>query len=394
MEGLNARLWNNGIDIDAETMEQIRKMSRLPILAGPLAIMPDAHLGKGSTVGSVIFTRKAVIPACVGVDVGCGMTAVPLGIDADRLPSNLGGLRQEIESGVPVGSNGHVSIPSLREVPILDIERKQLIKRFKTVSLKAKIQKNMPDVWGQCGSLGGGNHFIELSIDEDGHVWLMLHSGSRGIGNKLASIAMETAKEHMMQNHVFLEDRDLAWLDEGTREFDEYIEALQWSQDYAALNRNIMVHEVLKSLKRCGLEVQMPTDPIVSCHHNYTEKETHFGVQGWLTRKGAVKAGKGDLGIIPGSMGTKSYIVRGKGNPLSYESCSHGAGRNFSRSEAKRRFTEEDVLEQTKGVECRKDTGIIDELPLAYKDIDQVIAAQSDLIEVVHVLKQVLCVKG
>jgi tRNA-splicing ligase RtcB len=387
IDQVNARFWTKGVPVEEAALQQIRNTSSLPILAGPVAVMPDVHFGIGATVGTVIATNAAVIPAAVGVDIGCGMAAVRTNLTASDLPESLTELRHSIERSIPVGFNEHRDAlpgfdPSIGE-------------RFEKLRIHGWAKPGMGSKMArQCGTLGGGNHFVEICLDEQQRVWIMLHSGSRGTGNVIGRIAIEKAKAIAATRDVTLPDVDLAWLDEGTPEFDIYIEAMQWAQDYARHNRDLMLAAVMKDLRHTlKRDVTMDMEA-VNCHHNYTNREVHFGKDVWLTRKGAVSARAGELGIIPGSMGVKSYIVRGKGHQEAYCSCSHGAGRKMSRGAAKRAFKVEDMAAQTLGVECRKDEGVIDEIPGAYKDIDAVMAAQTDLVDIVHTLKQVLCVKG
>jgi len=393
------KMWTDGVPVEEEARQQIRNIASLPILGGYIAIMPDVHLGKGATVGSVIPTKGAIIPSAVGVDIGCGMVAVRTTLTAADLPDSLSAIRAQIERDVPVGFNAHDKPLSVGGEGLSGIAIKRrmdaLYERYDPLRIIERIGKfDHRRVWKQLGSLGGGNHFIELCLDETQVVWVMLHSGSRNVGNTIGEVAITTARKLAERHQVHLPDRDLAWLSEGTVEFDEYVAGLTWAQDYAALNRDMMMHLVLKALQRFFPGDIAIRESAVNCHHNYASVEQHFGQTLWVTRKGAVSAREGQLGIIPGSMGTKSYIVRGKGNAAAYHSCSHGAGRRMSRNEAKRRFTQDDLIEQTSGVECRKDKHVIDELPAAYKDVDAVMAAQTDLVEVVHTLKQVLCVKG
>lgn len=394
--GDRVKLWTGDTEIEASALNQIRNLSALPILAGHIAIMPDVHMGKGATVGSVIPTKGAVIPSSVGSDIGCGMIAVQTNLNAVDLPESLADIRRQIERDVPVGFNCHQSGPKTGSHTSLGYRRIDLLNRFGRIRIMRKIksfdEKRMEN---QIGTLGGGNHFIEICLDEANRVWIMLHSGSRNVGKTVGEVAMEEAKRYMKTMSVDLQDRDLAWLSEGTEEFDEYVEALKWAQEYAALNRDVMLELVMGAVQRAMPGKFLTTiQGVVNCHHNYLSREFFGGEYLWITRKGAVSARSGQLGIIPGSMGAKSFIVCGKGHEAAYCSCSHGAGRVMSRSEAKRRFTTEDVVQQTAGVECRKDDGIIDEIPSSYKDIDAVMAAQSDLVEIKHTLKQVLCVKG
>jgi len=381
-------VWTN--DIETEAIQQLANISMLSIMAGPVAAMPDVHAGIGATVGSVIPTRSAIIPAAVGVDIGCGMAAVQLSLRAEDLPDGLSAVRAAIEAAVPVGFSMH----EFRDAP--SSIAKGLSDGLDRIFAKHPElnETHKPYTWvRQLGTLGGGNHFIELCLDPNGKVWVMLHSGSRGIGNQIGRYFISRAREEMLRLDVHLPDRDLAYLTEGTSSFDDYVEAVSWAQDYAMTNRQVMLNLVLDALAP-HLPPFGVVNSAVNCHHNYIAREAHFGEEVYVTRKGAIRAGRGELGIIPGSMGAKSYIVRGLGNLESYCSCSHGAGRRMSRTRAKALFTEADLAAQTAGVECRKDAGVIDESPGAYKDIDVVMSHQRDLVEVVHTLKQVLCVKG
>jgi len=394
----NARFWTGSLEVEPQALAQIRNVSQLPILAGPVAVMPDVHLGKGATVGTVIPTRAAIIPAAVGVDVGCGMVAVKTDLVARDLPESLARVRSQIERDVPVGFDFHkspIDPKGSHEAKALVRRMKELEAGFAKLRILGRIGRlDHARVWGQLGSLGGGNHFIELCLDTEGAVWIMLHSGSRNAGKTIGEGAMNMAKDIAKSIDRELPHRDLAWLDEGTPEFDAYVEGLGWAQEYAALNRDLMLHLVHGALEKAlGREVKFVGEA-TNCHHNYARVEEHFGESVWVTRKGAVSARRGEMGIIPGSMGAKSFIVRGKGNAESYCSCSHGAGRRMSRTAARKMFSREDLAKQTAGVECRKDDGVIDEIPASYKDIDAVMAAQSDLVEVVATLKQILCVKG
>lgn len=383
------KVWTDDVDEQART--QLENVAKMPFVHSHVAAMPDVHVGIGATVGSVIATRKAIIPAAVGVDIGCGMVAVELSISANDLPDSLAALRSAIEERVPVGFAGHDEARvRIAGVARLRPRYERLLERTPALG---KMQRHR-DTWHrQLGTLGGGNHFIEVCLDERQRVWVMLHSGSRGIGNQIGRYYIAKAREEMMALDMHLPDRDLAYLSEGTRSFDDYVQALAWAQDFAAENRLQMLELVLEAL-RDHLPPFVVSESAVNCHHNYVAKETHFGAEVFVTRKGAIRAGRGELGIIPGSMGAKSYIVRGKGDAESFESCAHGAGRRMSRGQAKKRFTRADLSAQTEGVECRKDAGVIDEIPAAYKSIDEVMANQSDLVDVVHVLKQVVCVKG
>ena len=395
----NVRAWTNGVEVEYDAVAQVKNIASLPIVAGRVAIMPDVHLGKGATVGSVIPTRGAIIPAAVGVDIGCGMCAVRTMLTANDLPDSLSKIRSAIEARVPVGFSAHDKPVSTHHDGLFGIALKrkgdELHDRYNALSIMDRVGKfDHKRVWNQVGTLGGGNHFVELCLDEKDHVWIMLHSGSRNVGKTIGETAIGMAREMAVKQDRHLPDRDLAWLDEGSAEFDEYVEGLRWSQEYAAHNRNLMLHAVLKSLRQEFWRDVGTSEHAVNCHHNYSSLEEHFGEQVWITRKGAVSARAGELGIIPGSMGARSFIVRGKGNADAYHSCSHGAGRRLSRNAAKRQFTIEDLRKQTQGVECRKDAGVLDEIPGAYKDIDAVMAAQADLVDVVHTLKQIMCIKG
>lgn len=368
-------------EVEPQAMEQLYRVSRLPFIYRHVASMPDVHMGKGAAVGSVIAAKGAVVPSLVGVDIGCGMMAVQLNIKATDLPDSLAKIRSDIEAAVPVGHNGHSKAQHLGGLDWAEL----------TLSHDDKIDKDR--ALKQMGTLGGGNHFIELCLDENGNVWLMLHSGSRNIGKTVAEIHIGKAKGLMKAMYINLEDPELAYFAQGTKEYQDYLNDVAWCQEYAAWNRRQMYLNIMHALKAHFPQLTI-IDEVISCHHNYVSLENHFGENVILTRKGAVSAREGQLGIIPGSMGTKSYIVRGLGNKESFCSCSHGAGRKMSRSKAKEVFTIDDLKNQTEGVECRKDAGAIDEIPGAYKDIDTVMENQKDLVEVVHTLKQVLCVKG
>jgi tRNA-splicing ligase RtcB len=395
----NVRAWTSGLDVESDAYAQIANIASLPVIAGHVAIMPDVHLGKGATVGSVIPTRGAIIPAAVGVDIGCGMCAVRTSLKAEDLPHSLAPIRSAIEALIPVGFGKHDTPLSTQQDGPSGIALVRsgfaLHERYQRLHIMGRVGKfDHERVWRQAVTLGGGNHFIELCLDESHDVWVMLHSGSRNVGKTIGETAIGMARERAEQLHRNLPDRDLAWLDEGTPQFQEYVEGLRWAQDYAAHSRQLMLHAVLKALRTAFGRSVGTAELAVNCHHNYSSIEEHFGQKLWITRKGAVAAAAGQLGIIPGSMGARSFIVAGRGNAESYCSCSHGAGRRLSRTAAKKRFTLQDLVEQTAGVECRKDTGVLDEIPGAYKDIDAVMAAQADLVEVRHTLKQVMCIKG
>lgn len=386
------KVWTDPWTIEPQAAQQLRNIGNLPWVDG-VAVMPDVHYGKGATVGSVIAMRQALAPAAVGVDIGCGMSAVRTSLTADDLPDDLARLRSAIEATIPVGFHSHDSAVDPQRVPGLNGSGWAAFwSGFG--ELRADVGRLRDRAAVQLGSLGGGNHFIEVCVeqggDDAGRVWLMLHSGSRNIGKELAErhIAAARAQPH----NADLPDRDLAVFVAGTPEMDAYRRDLAWAQEYAARNRAVML-ALLCGVVRNHLP-QAGFDEPISCHHNYVAEETYNGVDLLVTRKGAIRAGRGELGIIPGSMGTGSYIVRGLGNEEAYCSASHGAGRRMSRGQAKRTFTVEDLAEQTAGVECRKDAGVVDEIPGAYKDLSQVIAEQRDLVEVVAHLKQVICVKG
>lgn len=379
-------------DVDSGSLAQLGNLAKMPFIHNHIAAMPDVHVGIGATVGSVIPTKGAIIPAAVGVDIGCGMNAVRLSLKANQLPDSLRQVRSGIEANVPVGFDSHkravVKASTLKQV---GVGLKPIVDKHPGLT---KMMKHFDYTWGkQLGTLGGGNHFIELCIDEAEDVWVMLHSGSRGIGNVIGRYFISRAQKEMGNLLGHLPHKDLAYFEEGTQYFDDYIEAIGWAQDYATTNRREMMRLVL-----AAIEPQLPafttTKEAINCHHNYVARENHFGAEVYLTRKGAISAYDGELGIIPGSMGAKSFIVRGLGNKASFCSCSHGAGRQMSRSKAKKLFDANDLAEQTGGIECRKDKGVVDEIPSAYKDIDTVMENQNDLVEVVHTLKQVVCVKG
>lgn len=392
--GGRIKAWVKGVPVEEGARRQLENVAGLPFIHSHVAVMPDVHYGRGATVGSVIPTKGAIIPAAVGVDIGCGMMAIGTSLTANDLPDSLVAIRSEIERKVPVGNGpggNHKDAPARAATAL---RKSGLVERLEAITGKHKrIQRTA--FAKQLGSLGGGNHFIELCLDETDHVWVMLHSGSRGTGNVIGTYFIQEAREALEKRVLgyHVPDRDLAFFVEGEDLFADYIDAIGWAQDYARLNREVMMDRVLIAMREM-LPAFTLAKQEVNCHHNYVEREHHFGADIWVTRKGAVRAGEGELGIIPGSMGAKSFIVRGKGKAESFCSCSHGAGRAMSRTEAKRRFTLEDHIAATAAVECRKDAGVIDETPMAYKDIDAVMAAQSDLVEVVHTLRQVVCVKG
>jgi len=395
-DGRHVKMWTRGVPVESEAKEQLANTARMPFIFQHVAAMPDVHLGIGATVGSVVATKGAIIPAAVGVDIGCGVMAVQTTLTASDLPESLSTVRTEVERAVP---HGFVTIKGRSNRGSWAITPNSVISRWEGLAARLeKIEEKQPRLKTkspqlQLGTLGGGNHFIEICLDTEQTVWVMLHSGSRGIGNLIGQQFIELAREDMRRHFINLPNRDLAYFAEGTEHFDDYVEAMSWAQDYAAENRRAMMDAVLRVLREELRPFQLG-EVAVNCHHNYTARETHFGEEVLVTRKGAVRAGKGQLGIIPGSMGTRSYIVRGLGNPESFESCSHGAGRKMSRTAARKLFTVAEHEAATAGVECRKDPEVIDETPAAYKDIDAVMAAQKDLVEIVHTLKQVVCVKG
>jgi tRNA-splicing ligase RtcB len=375
------KLWTPLEELEPAAAAQLRNIASLPWVFKHVAAMPDVHLGKGATVGSVIATKEAISPAAVGVDIGCGMGAVRTSLKASDLPDSLGALRSRIEARIPVGFNEH------RE-PRINKREAKLFGEFR--DLHSSVQSLEAKALKQTGTLGGGNHFIEVCLDTDQGVWLLLHSGSRNIGKTLAEIHIARARK--LAHNQALPDPDLAAFLAGTPEMEEYRRDLYWAQRYALLNRETMFGLLKEAMEDFFPQIQYAS--AVMCHHNYVAEEKHFGEKVFVTRKGAIRAGRGEMGIIPGSMGTKSYIVRGLGNADSFESASHGAGRRMSRAQAKRSFSERDLAEQTKGVECRKDGGVLDEIPGAYKNIDSVMENQKDLVEIVFELKQILCVKG
>lgn len=400
---VNVKMWTKFVPVESGAIDQLRSITSLPFVFKHVAAMPDVHIGIGSTVGTVLATKNAVIPAAVGVDIGCGMIACRTSLTANDLPENLHLLRNEIEAMVPVGFDDHnihrLSAAGHRQTTqLLDRQFTQLKPGLDSIVKKhPAIEKMVHDAeakaFKQLGSLGAGNHFIEICLDENNDVWVMLHSGSRGIGNAIGRYFIELAQRDMERNNIHLPNKDLAYLEEGSIHYDEYIESVSWAQDYAKRNRDTMLELVITAMTRF-LPAFKITKEAINSHHNYVSKESHFGENVIITRKGAVSAQLDQLGIIPGSMGAKSFIVRGLGNSESFCSCSHGAGRVMSRSAAKKKITVDDHIKATAGVECRKDEGMIDESPAAYKDIDQVMKSQEDLVEIVHTLKQILCVKG
>ncbi|MDO6694545.1 RtcB family protein [Aliiglaciecola sp. 3_MG-2023] len=381
------KIWTD--EVEHEALAQMRRVASLPFIFKHVAGMPDIHLGNGATVGSVIATTEAVIPAAVGVDIGCGMNAVRLSLKASDLPDNLAQIRHDIESTVPLGAGGQHKYDQVQGGSALAMNLDKILAKHPQINRHGNARKFA----NQLGTLGSGNHFIEICIDENDDVWVMLHSGSRGIGNMIGQYFIRLARKEMETHQINLPDKELGYLLEGTQSFNDYVEAVAWAQDYAMLNREHMMKAVLRSLT-LRLKPFAVTKEAINCHHNFVDKELHDGHHVWVTRKGAIRARESELGIIPGSMGAKSYIVKGKGNAESFCSCAHGAGRKMSRTKAKKAFTVADLSAQTQGIECRKDEGVIDEIPSAYKSIDKVMEMQRDLVEVVHTLSQVVNVKG
>ncbi|KPZ75063.1 RNA-splicing ligase RtcB [Pseudoalteromonas sp. P1-26] len=392
------KAWTKGVPFEDAAIAQLNNIAQMSLVHSHIAVMPDVHMGKGATIGSVIPSVDAVIPAAVGVDIGCGMVATKTTLTASQLPDNLAAIRHAFEAAVPHGRTGRGRGARDRgawhNIPdVVAGEWQKLEKRFEKICAKHPAIKNSNHV-NHLGTMGTGNHFLELCLDENNAVWIMLHSGSRGVGNRIGTYFIELAKKEMGRHQINLPDMDLAYLKEGSEYFDDYVEAVEWAQDFAAKNREIMMFNAIKALKK-QIPIAFETAELaVNCHHNYISREHHFGKDCFVTRKGAVRAQKGEMGIIPGSMGARSFIVRGLGNPDSFNSCSHGAGRVMSRTKAKKVFNIQDQIAATQGVECRKDAAVIDEIPHAYKDIEKVMAAQQDLVEVVHTLKQIVCVKG
>lgn len=402
--GLPIKLWNKHVHIEDEAIKQLVNLSKMPFVHKHVAAMPDTHWGMGATIGSVIATKGAIIPAAVGVDIGCGMMAQKTSLKASDLPDNLSELRSKIESMIPHGrtnNGGEGDRGAWHNIPeyATTLFQNNLETDYQKILAKHPILKPKRHPAHHMGTLGTGNHFVELCLDQNQDVWIMLHSGSRGIGNKIGMYFIEKAKEEMRRYHIdkYIPDIDLAYLVEKTDNFDDYMFAVKWAQSFARINREMMMDNVRTILIYSFPEAfsnNIIYETAINCHHNYVNTENHFGSNVMITRKGAVRAREGDLGIIPGSMGAKSFIVRGKGNDNSFHSCSHGAGRSMSRNQAKKQFSIEDHIKATEGVECRKDADVIDETPMAYKDIDAVMKSQEDLVEVVYTLKQILCVKG
>lgn len=393
--GVPIKAWTIGVPFEEQARRQIEDCSRLSVVRPHVAVMPDVHMGIGATVGSVIPTSRAIIPAAVGVDIGCGMCAVRTSLTASDLPDNLHELYVDVCRTVPHGgAKRNDSVGAWDHVPSsVDTAWKAMSDAYDRIVAKHPKASATKQAHKQLGTLGGGNHFVEVCLDESQRVWVMLHSGSRGAGNRIGTYFTELARDEMTRLDRKLPNRDLAYLTEGTSHFDDYVEALTWAQEYARISRKLMLSRTLDAL-RSRLKTFVLDGEAVNCHHNYVSRETHFGEDLWITRKGAVSAREGAMAIIPGSMGTRSFIVRGKGDPESFHSCAHGAGRVMSRSEAKRTITLEQHAKDTEGVVCGKDARSLDESPRAYKDVESVMRAQADLVEVVHTLKQILCVKG
>lgn len=408
--GVHAKAWVKGVQLEQEARNQILNLAQMPFVTPHIAVMPDAHAGKGSTVGTVIATRHAIIPAAVGVDLSCGVIAIKTSLMASELPDDLSMLRAAIEASIPHGrsDNGGVNdrgswgnVPYELFEECLDEDA--LVKMLKDANIlygkHYLLRRSFERAMNQLGTLGTGNHFCEVCIDDQQYVWIMIHSGSRGIGNAIGSYFIDKAKEEMAKWFIHLPDKDLSYLPEGSQHFNDYFDAIKWAGTYATLNRSVMMHQALNALRRFMhnrnyTKTISTLQEAINAHHNYVAWEKHYGDNLMITRKGAVSAKEGELGIILGSMGARSYIVRGKGNRESFCSCSHGAGRVMSRTEARRTFSIEDHINSTLGVECRKDIDVIDETPKAYKNIDAVMAAQTDLVDIVATLKQIVCVKG
>jgi tRNA-splicing ligase RtcB len=397
-KGVPIKAWTKGVPLENGARKQLLNVAQLPFIFKWVAAMPDVHWGIGATVGSVIPTKGAIVPAAVGVDIGCGMMAVQSDLHAGDLPDNLKGIRSAIEKAVPHGRTnrgGTGDRGAWGEIPARNREVWQTLKPGYQAILEKHPKLDRGNHANHLGTLGTGNHFIEVCLDESDSVWFMLHSGSRGVGNRMGTYFVEIARQDMERMLIHPPDRDLAYFPEGTKHFDDYVQAVEWAQDFARWNRQLMMEQAVAAVRSCGEVRPFQAElKAINCHHNYVARENHYGQNILITRKGAVRARAGDMGIIPGSMGDRSFIVRGKGNAESFTSCSHGAGRAMSRGEAKRRFSVADHERMTAGIECRKDADVIDETPAAYKPIEAVIAAQADLVDVVHTLHQVVCVKG
>jgi tRNA-splicing ligase RtcB (3'-phosphate/5'-hydroxy nucleic acid ligase) len=397
-KGVPVKAWTRGVPLEEQARQQLLNVAQLPFIFKWVAAMPDVHWGIGVTVGSVIPTKGAIIPAAVGVDIGCGLMAVQTDLNARDLPDSLKGIRSAIERAVPHGRTHHGGrgdVGAWQQIPGRNNEVWQTLKPGYDAILEKHPKLDRGNHANHLGTLGTGNHFIEVCLDEADSLWFMLHSGSRGVGNRMGTYFIELARKDMQRFIANLPDKDLAYFSEGTEHFDDYVEAVEWAQGFARWNRQLMMEQLVRAVRESG-EVRPFVAELkaINCDHNYVAREHHYGRDIFVTRKGAVRAREGDMGIIPGSMGARSFIVRGKGNAESFMSCSHGAGRAMSRGEAKRRFSVVDHVRMTEGVECRKDADVIDETPAAYKSIEAVMAAQADLVDVVHTLRQVVCVKG
>ena len=393
--------WTVGVPVEDEAKKQLFNVAQLPFIFKHVAAMPDCHAGIGATIGSVIPTQNAVIPAAVGVDLGCGLGALKTTLKASQLPDSLAEIRSAVEKAVPHGrtDNGKINDKggwgSKGPPDVVNIAWMGLQPGYKKLVEKHKKLTTLTPPENHLGTLGSGNHFIEICLDESDNIWIMLHSGSRGVGNRIGTYFISLAKEEMKRWYIDLPDDNLAFLPEGSLYFDDYIKGVSWAQNYALINRELMMNAVVKTLKNCRKIPKFETvGDMINCHHNYVARENHFGKNIWVTRKGAIRAREGEVGIIPGSMGAKSFIVEGLGNEDSFKSASHGAGRKMSRTKAKKTFSLDEHKEATKGIKCRKDSDIIDETPGAYKDIQDVMNAQSDLVEITHTLKQIICIKG
>ncbi len=396
--GVPIKAWTRGVAIEEAAEKQLRNVASLPFIHKWVAAMPDVHWGVGATIGSVIPTKGAIIPAACGVDIGCGVMAVQTTLNARELPDNLHAMRTAIEAAVPHGrtdNGGRNDRGAWANIPAKNADVWANLKRGYDSIISKHPKLDRGNHVNHLGTLGTGNHFLEVCLDENESVWLMLHSGSRGVGNRIGGYFIELAREDMRRFFINLPDKDLGYFPEGTEHFTDYVEAVDWAQEYAMHNRVLMMESAIEAVRASGIVPDFNASvQVVNCHHNYVAREHHYGENVLVTRKGAVRARLGDMGIIPGSMGARSFIVRGRGNPESFHSCSHGAGRAMSRAEAKRRFTVADHEAATAGVECRKDAEVIDETPMAYKSIEAVMEAQRDLVEIVHTLRQVVCVKG
>lgn len=393
------KMFTEGVFVEDKALEQVHETAQLPFIYRHVAVMPDVHWGIGASIGSVVPTKGAIVPAAVGVDIGCGMMAARINVNANDLRQFAQRIRDAIEAAVPHGRNANGGVNDIGShtgtIPAL-VEEAWIhdLQPGYDMMLEASPNVRHHRPVEQLGTLGTGNHFIEVCLDENDDVWIMLHSGSRGPGNTIGTRFITEARKLAERYFCAPPNKNLAWLPENTAEFHRYMQAVHWAQKYAQINRELMMNAALVAIEKEFNFCVQTMSAAVNCHHNYVARERHFGEDVWVTRKGAVRARRGDLGIIPGSMGERSFIVQGKGNSQSFHSCSHGAGRVMSRKDAKKTFTVADHEEATKGIACRKDEGVLDETPKAYKDLDAVMAAQADLVEVVHTLRQIVCVKG